>query len=209
MDENESITKELRAYVSHCISNFAVWPDPMSDRKPGEWVTRDGILGKLYRIDERFTHELEAKQAEIDALKSDNADLQARLYSSIPLPVDADGVVWHIADEVRNICDGRPLRVVAIGWEKGRATIVYVDPADEGTLYSGRADKCRHVAPEPPDSQERIDADAKKGACTYFGRPGLKSCDGCPAYGGNSCTRTQFIDLLRRQRELDGRGEQA
>ena len=56
-----------------------------------------------------------------------------------------------------------------------------------------------------PDSQERIDADVPKTVCKYFGASG-KPCDECPIHGSKiGCSNEKMRDLLRRQRELDGR----
>ena len=59
----------------------------------------------------------------------------------------------------------------------------------------------------PPDTQERIDEDAEKFHCVYFG--GYSACGTCPASTGElskkSCKQQQIFDLLRRQRELDKR----
>nr|DAM85093.1 MAG TPA: hypothetical protein [Caudoviricetes sp.] len=58
----------------------------------------------------------------------------------------------------------------------------------------------------PPDTQERIDADAAKVACNYFRNDG-NYCEGCPVYDhkGLRCNEAMILDLLRRQRELDAR----
>lgn len=59
----------------------------------------------------------------------------------------------------------------------------------------------------PPDTQQKIDEDAEKFHCVYFG--GYSACGTCPASTGElskkSCKQQQIFDLLRRQRELDAR----
>ena len=65
-----------------------------------------------------------------------------------------------------------------------------------------------------PDTQERIDEDARKRHQSYWGCEG-RSCKVCPAiidganpcerYGVCSCSNAKTLDLLRRQRELDKR----
>lgn len=59
----------------------------------------------------------------------------------------------------------------------------------------------------PPDTQQKIDEDAEKFYCAYFG--GYGACGTCPASAGElskkSCKQQQILDLLRRQRELDKR----
>ena len=74
---SESITKELRsAAVTRSAIRIDAWDSivVMSESK------RDGIAD---RIDARFTHELTAKQDEMDGLKADMSDLQARLDASM------------------------------------------------------------------------------------------------------------------------------
>ena len=58
----------------------------------------------------------------------------------------------------------------------------------------------------PPETQERIDADAAKVACNYFQHDG-NYCEECPVYDrkGLRCNEAMILDLLRRQRELDKR----
>ncbi len=197
---SESITKELMQYV---------WSCPPEDISGRVGIVIFDIAG---RIDARFTRKLEDKQAEIDALKSDNADLQARLDASIQPPVDADGVPCKPGD-LMETDEHIPRKVVGYYLADESTpcvTLNFVSPSIE-------ASRLHHVVtepPEPPDSQERIDADAKKDACEYFGN-GIGhgshgfSCDGCQASGTAApCNQTMCRDLLRRQRELDEAGEQ-
>lgn len=181
---DEIITKELRLWAS--------------DRG---FTSRHEIFRIADRIDERY-----------DGFMSDNADLQVRLDASILQPVDIDGARWtgEDVDKPFTLTDGDKatgglVREIAYGWPRDGWFIV-----DQYDAHYP-ADKCRHVTPEPTDSQERIDADVEKAPCEYFGRSG-KSCIGCPADGGTtttSCMRRQMSDLLRRQRERDGAGGQA
>ena len=126
------------------------------------------------------------------------------------VPIDADGMPTHVGDEV--FWDDRPLGRDKSCHGKVIGFVVNGHGVIAPRVTGGREPSMwTHVAPEPPDSQERIDADTEKAACEYFGHSG-KSCIGCPAEGGTtmaSCVRIQMSDLLRRQRELDGAGEQA
>lgn len=187
---SESITKELRDCIFDCPH----------------------LKGVADRIDARLTHELEAKQEEIDGLRSDNADLQARLDASILPPVDIDGARWtgEDVDKPFSLTDGDKateglVREIVYDWPREGWWIV-----DQHDAHYP-ADRCRHGTLEPPDSQERIDADAEKDACEYFGHGSRGySCDGCQADGTEApCNLTMCRDLLRRQRELDGAGERA
>lgn len=68
---------------------------------------------------------------------------------------------------------------------------------------------------EEEDTQERIDEDARKPFSEYWGCRWIE-CTECPAtIGGETpmkryhtprCEIAQTLDLLRRQRELDGKG---
>ena len=56
----------------------------------------------------------------------------------------------------------------------------------------------------PPDSWDKLEQDALKDPCEYFGRIdgcGPTCCDGCPAEYG-SCFETKSIDLVRRAKAL-------
>jgi hypothetical protein len=62
----------------------------------------------------------------------------------------------------------------------------------------------RLTLPLLADTQEKIDADAGKKPCEYFG---TRKCIECPASDkpSSSCEKEMTLDLLRRQRELDAR----
>ena len=191
---DESITKELRLWAS--------------DRG---FTSRHEIFRVADRIDAWFDREPTAKREEVDGLKADNADLQARLDASIPAPLDADGVPWtrDDVDKSFSLTDGDKatsglVREIAYGCPREGWWIV--DQYD--THYP--ASKCHHGTPEPSepnDSQERIDADVEKGECEYFGRTIGGGCYGCPVENDENCATIKCLDLLRRQRELDGAGE--
>ena len=89
---------------------------------------------------------------------------------------------------------------------------VYGDHANLYAPFKGlfRVERGESVGrPEPEDTQERIDADAYKQPCGYFGWDGVE-CDGdggCPAFGKGNCRAAMTRDLLRRQRELCRREE--
>ena len=144
-ETGESITEELRDCIFDCPH----------------------LKGVADRVDARFDRELTAKQEEVDGLKADMSDLQARLDASIPLPVDADGKAWtgDDVDKSFSLTDGDKatsglVREIAYGCPREGWWLV--DQYD--THYP--ADKCRHVATEPPKSIEDV----------------RKSCDNTIAY---------------------------
>ena len=151
MSTNESITKELRALIEEH------WPHSNPTYREGEMKFAPGLDGIADRIDERFSRELTAKQDEVDALLS-------KLDASIPLPLDADGEPWTGEDVDKPFlfaedAECKTLREIAITWW-GRSWCL-VDDYD--THYP--ADRCHHVAPEPPDTIECVRGAVDRG---YF-----------------------------------------
>ena len=105
------------------------------------------------------------------------------------LPIKARETVWHVIK----------------GWE---ATVANIKPwGAECDLPDDAGDSVvwayESITHTPPDTQERIDRDAKEDPCAYFGR---FICEGCHASENErSCDEIMILDLLRRQRELDAR----
>lgn len=107
--------------------------------------------------------------------------------------------------------DGLPIKEdeTVYDVETGEAYIVRLPCAGTGKTFfegGGYRDPA-YLTHTPPDTQERIDEDAEKFYCAYFG--GYGACGTCPASAGElskkNCKQQQILDLLRRQRELDKR----
>ena len=143
---SESITEELREYAADY-----------------EYALGKHVCWFADRIDARFDRELTAKQDEIDGLKADNADLQARLDASMPLPVDADGVPWTGREDEFIADTDERCRLLGVMHSVEGGDFLEVD---EGSGRYFIADACRHVAPEPPETIEDV----------------RKSCDNTIAY---------------------------
>lgn len=119
-----------------------------------------------------------------------------------PEVMGADGLPIKVGETVYPI-DGEwlgiPLEVLGIESLSVKVSL----PSGKGWTMFG-AD---HLTHEEPDTQERIDEDAEKFHCVYFG--GYSACGTCPASTGElskkSCKQQQIFDLLHRQRELDKR----
>ena len=123
--------------------------------------------------------------------------------------LDADGVPIKVGDTVY-FTDGR---------EQECNTVVYAeyDYKDEPYVQLGRLNdvgyptytncscidpsQLTHTKPEPPDSWERLEEDAEKDPCGYFGFDGEETCGKCPASGKN-CEQTMALDIVRRARAL-------
>lgn len=57
-----------------------------------------------------------------------------------------------------------------------------------------------------PDSWEKLEEDASKAACAYFGHPGL--CADCPSSAlSSACNVSKALDIVRRAKAIAERGE--
>ena len=91
-----------------------------------------------------------------------------------------------------------------------QAVIVFALPTSPAShLTSFDPDQLTH---ERPDSWERLEEDANKGSCDYFGCD-ANGCHGCPAYGwntargGSGCGNAKMRDIVRRAKKLAERGQ--
>ncbi len=122
---------------------------------------------------------------------------EARVKRPAPKVLDADGVeiklgdtVWHcigIYDElvVEEIDDES-------GWVRTRSA--------NGACLSVYNTHLTHTR---PDSWERLEEDASKDACVYFGGTGHFDCSECSS-GGVNCFRRMKLDIVRRAKALAG-----
>lgn len=125
-------------------------------------------------------------------------------------PRFSDGEPVRIGDEVLGK-HGEPMAVTRVCFVEGGC--YFNESHRKDGRRRGRG--WRYVAgervkrPKPADTQERIDEDAMKSPCEYFGRKG-RPCfdgDGCPSLEmDGSCGAAKTRDLLRRQRELYAKG---
>lgn len=137
--------------------------------------------------------------------------------------LDADGMeikvgdtVWVTTEHARDCGKGRS----QLGGEAGLSGYVYGAAAAVKSIESagkimlaGYGECTRAWCPaswlttQQPDTQERIDEDARKSYDDYW--KCSSDCDSCPAdwpldrIGCDCCTEAMYLDLLRRQRELD------
>ena len=122
---------------------------------------------------------------------------ERQLPEGVEWPRFEDGELVKIGDEVE-FHDGEIEKVLQVFTGCDGYTL-YGETKEEFSEYGTPVDR-----PEPEDTQEKIDADAEKDFCVYFGWGG-KQCDddgGCPAFAVGDCRSIMIRDLLRRQREL-------
>lgn len=121
-------------------------------------------------------------------------------------PRFSDGEPVRIGDEVLGK-HGEPMAVTRVCFVEGGC--YFNESHRKDGRRRGRG--WRYVAgervkrPKPADTQERIDEDAGKTPCEYFGRKG-RPCfdgDGCPSLEmDGSCGAAKTRDILRRQRAI-------
>lgn len=117
------------------------------------------------------------------------------------MPVALGSRVWLGDQEMRVVAVSHRRRIAIREWPKARGGGAFWVPADKVTV-------------EEPDTQERIDGDARKLPSKYWACVGR--CDECPTkidgkkpwerYGVSRCAEAKTLDLLRRQRALDAKG---
>lgn len=127
-----------------------------------------------------------------------------------PKVLDADGEPIRIGDVLYS--SGNECRVVSITVKADEACVGV--HTDEGAfLPSVNPKYLSRKKPEPPDSWEKLEKDARKTACDYAPAPrnedGLTTCDGCPFLKSESCSNEMTIDLVERAKKLAGIEEEA
>lgn len=155
--------------------------------------------------------------SKLKALEEENAELRAKLEawiqsddSYMKLPLDADGEPIRIGDVLYS--SGNELRVVSITVKADEACVgVHTD--DGAFLPSVNPKYLSRKKPEPADSWEKLEEDARKTACNYAPAPrnedGLVTCDGCRFQKSESCSNEMMIDLVERAKKLAGIEEEA
>ncbi len=142
------------------------------------------------------------KAQQIDIVNRTHALFERQLPEGVEWPRFEDGELVRIGDEVE-FHDGEIEKVlqVFIGCD---GYTLYGETKEEFSEYGTPVDR-----PEPEDTQEKIDADAEKSFCGYFGHGSGICKEGgvCKAHGSDEpCRAIMIRDLLRRQRELCERG---
>lgn len=150
-----------------------------------------------------------AMESEIQGLEEADARLRERLNRSenhdayMELPVDADGVPIRIGDVVY----GNPgiawtvvcLRMSKLGCKVEMENMPFLRNPDE--LSHKKPDP---LEPEPADSWEKLEEDAKKDACELAGKGGSDDCVGCKWFPRSNCNEMARLEILKRAKKLAG-----
>lgn len=117
-----------------------------------------------------------------------------RVKRPVQSVLDADGVEIKVGDTVWTL-DG--LEGVVTKVEDGAAYIAYESD------YA-QCEEAANLTHARPDSWERLEEDAAKSDCDYFGRD-VSDCDRCPARKSTlSCGQSKSLDIIRRAKALAG-----
>lgn len=198
--------------------------DDCIERKMMLWnmQTVVGAVLDMVRKNERFEKEKADLKQENAALKTELDDWKGNAEGFEPdaymrLPLDADGVpirigdtVWYVGDDLE-IEKSEPQKV------KGLVSVfaadgIYVmtrDYSDKAT----RPNMLTHNPPEPPDSWEKLEEDAKRvKVCDYAHAPrdeyGITVCRDCRFQKSKSCRQEMILDMIARAKKLVGVEEQ-
>lgn len=154
----------------------------------------------MVRKNERLEKEKASLKAEIERLKSKVPG------DCMRLPLDADGVPIRIGDESE--VDGDAMTVLGYRFHNDMLLIIAKDK-ESGLVFTPDPSRVRHCKPEPPDSWEKLEEDASKDTCTYFG--GVENCTTCLRNirtTGRGCGENMRLDLVERAKRLAGIEEQ-
>ena len=163
-----------------------VWSTQLDE--PHEWIVidphedRDDSQTVLVSIGDRTGH-----------ARPENLTHRAPVLAADCRPLQEGETVWDT--------NGDELVIGAL--ENGGHTVTcrYVDVGDAIPVHGMWSPS--DLTHERPDSWERLEEDAEKGACDYFGGLPAKGCEGCKRHGmeGN-CIIEKSRDIVRRCRAL-------
>lgn len=156
--------------------------------------------------------------SKLKALEEENAELKAELAdwkgnaegfqpdAYMKLPLDADGEPIRIGDEAS--VDGVAMTVLGYRLHNDMLLLVAKDNKESSLFFTPEPSSVRRFKPEPADSWEKLEKDARKTACDYAPAPrdedGLATCDGCPFKKSEPCSNEMTIDLVERAKKLAG-----
>lgn len=170
-------------------------------RTLGEFSCRD-FMTYEFGISSPCTHPRSCRDCYADMFEriADRIDLEM-----VELPRDADGEPIHVGDVLYS--SGNECRVVSITVKADEACVGV--HTDEGVLLPSVNPKyLSRKKPEPADSWEKLEEDARKTACNYALAPhdedGFTTCDGCRFQKSESCSNEMTVDLVERAKKLAG-----
>lgn len=197
-----------------------------------EVMSHDGIIKGVKEIHVEKPKVLDADGVEIhvgdtvcgtrdmEPMRVVDADSRECGFKHIKCEKDGDGFFFYCADELTHklpvlAADGRPLREGETVWHVGNGvefTVIGLPGPgeyqavklrlDDGAVTGLDPDQLTH---ERPESWERLEHDAEKTVCEYFGAN--YDCANCPLEPAR-CDEEAKKDIIRRAKKLAEKGEQ-
>lgn len=171
--------------------------------------------GKPVMVGDRFIdHKVNERTVRSVIVNNDGVELRTfdgtfdwhetgeRVNRPAPKVLDADGVEIKVGDTVYEVGTGREFNVERLPNPHAYQGVMLRHP--NGGSTSLDAPRLTHAR---PDSWERLEEDAAKEPCDYFGveHDEDKGCSGCPHLReGRDCTIALQADLIRRAKALAG-----
>lgn len=122
-----------------------------------------------------------------------------RVKRPAPKVLDADGVEIEVGDTVYEVGTGREFNVERLPNPHACQGVMLRHP--NGGSTSLDAPRLTHTR---PDSWGRLEKDAAKSDCIYFGHD-VSDCDRCPARESTlGCGQSKSLDIIRRAKALAG-----
>ena len=197
--ENADLRKQVPSERERQI--LAMWPR-FEDGKPV--MVGDRFID--HRVNERTVRSVIVNNDGVELRTFDGTfdwhEAGERVKRPAPKVLDADGMEIKVGDSmyVANNGDG-PYIVCDIDENIDRIELFWHENRNEKLFIA--ANRLTHIA---PDSWERLEEDASKEPCFYFGFED-KPCDdgaGCPANKLGNCSKLKAKDLIRRAKALAG-----
>jgi hypothetical protein len=172
-----------------------------------------GKISRLQRENRKLKDELERlKEAQPEEAQPEDE----------PQCLDADGVPIEVGDTVYYFdkksgepkAGFGPFRVIDYGPHAQAVLLRYEKGGVDGYgNYSESFESCELLTHREPDSWEKLEEDALKTSCAYFGKLEEPNafCTECPHGGeitGRGCIKNMRLDIVRRAKRLAGVEEQ-
>ena len=188
-DELLAFAEELEACVED--DGCATCPAEGTKHCRGDMSCEQGIVSSIV---ERLRNIADKLRDAVGEMRDDSRDADDDEEDAKPV-LDADGVEICVGDTVYTLNDHRPYTVEAVSDTVAIRAVGGVVPVYRAPLA---------LTHNQPDTWERIEEDADKTTCAYFGSD-LLECQSCPMEG-KECMKEKCRIIVRRCRALAERG---
>lgn len=131
----------------------------------------------------------------------DDKGWSPKFFTHMQPAIDADGVIIKAGDTVYDAKgEGHIVKEVYFDDDESHERTVWCGEFKSGIAVVYIADQLTHTR---PDSWERLEKDAEKSTCEYFGSRDME-CSECPGFKGGvkGCSVIKMRDLIRRAKAI-------